>query len=642
MEKETRMKQKKINYYRITLQWIVLLLLAYLVFRPVFDIAYTSDYEAYCPLGGMQALSSYLVTNTLACSMTSLQICIALALILAVIIFSKLFCSYVCPVGTFTEWIGKIGERLKIRYTIKGIPDRVFRIFKYALLFITFYFTIDSSELFCKKYDPYYAAFSAFNTDVVILYAVISIAVVVLGSLFLRQFWCKYLCPLSAATNIFSNFILFAFLTGIYLILVLAFKLDISWMWYLGAVTLLAFFKEAFMMRTKVFPLLKVTRNPDTCTLCRKCDKVCPMAIKISESGAVDHIDCHMCGDCIVHCPEKDVLKINRRKMRWLPPAAVVILTAAAIWFASYTEIPTISERWGTTEQMETAQTFTISGLKNIKCYGSSMSFAEQMKNVNGILGVETFVGSHSVKIFYDPNLINEEQIKEAIFNPSKVVINDPGVNSKIGMVNLKIENYFDAYDEYYLTELLTANSDIYAFSTSFGEPVHALVYFNSEKLNSKQIVDIIESPEIILKDGETETIKQLNFKVSEFDKALTVITREDFYNIIYTPINDKFNKFESYASGSLSLYEIPVIPFGKTEGENLAYLESHVSGDNGVVAMKSFFRNDTAFIRMTFVKSMTDTEKIFQQLIAKKFTIYYSDGTSEEVDNVFNFQNTK
>ncbi|MFH0866275.1 MAG: 4Fe-4S binding protein, partial [Bacteroidota bacterium] len=576
------MKNKKINYYRITLQWIILLLLTYLVVRPFIDTEYTADFEAYCPLGGMLALSSYMVTDTLACSMTSLQISIAIALIIAIILFSKLFCSFICPVGTFTEWLGKIGEKLKIRYTIKGIPDRILRILKFALLFITFYFTIDSSELFCKKYDPYYAAFSGFDSDVVLWYAMITLAVVVLGSIFVRLFWCKYLCPLSAATNIFANFILFAFLTGIYILLNLVFKINISWIWYLGSLTLLAFLKESFMLRTNIFPLFKITRNPDTCTLCRKCDKVCPMAIKISESGAVNHIDCHMCSDCIVHCPEKDVLKINRRKMRWIPPAAVVILTAAAISFASYTEIPTINERWGTPEQMEKAQTYTMSGLKDIKCYGSSISFAKQMKNIYGVLGVETFVGKNTVKIFFDSSVISVEQIKQAIFTPTKRIVNDPQLKEKIGMANLKIQNYFDSYDEYYLTELLTANPSIYAFSTSFGEPVNATVYFNTEKLTLSKIIEIIESPELILKGGEKETVKQLNFKVRDANTVDTVITGVEFFNIMIPPVNDKFNRYESYSQEELSVYEISVLPFGKTAGENLIFLESHASGDEG------------------------------------------------------------
>lgn len=620
------------------MQWIVVVLLGYMLIRPFVDSQYTADFESYCPFGGLQAISSYLVSNTLACSMTSTQMAMGLALILCIILFSKLFCSYICPVGTFTEWLGKMGEKLKVRFTVKGFADRALRILKYALLFLTFYFTINSSELFCKKFDPYYAAFSGFATDVVVLYAVIALVVVVLGSFFIRQAWCKYLCPLSAATNIFANFILFSVLIGIYLLLVLVFKLHIGWIWLLLAITGFAFLKEAFMLKVDFFPLLKVTRNPDTCTLCRKCDKVCPMAIKVSESGRVNHIDCHLCGDCVIECPEKDVLRINRRNIRWVPPIAVILLVAAALWFASITEIPTINERWGTPEQIENAKVYEQRGLKNIKCFGSSMSFAEQMKEVNGVLGVETFVGSHSVKVFYDPALITEEGIKKAIFTPSTVIFNAPSVK-EMGVMDVKIQNYFDSYDEYYLELLLSANTSVYGFSTAFGEPVSAKIYFDPAKLTTAKIIEIIETPEITIKKKKGDAIQELNFKAESNGSKAATISTKDFFESMIKPMDDKFNKFENYKAEELSVYEIPISPLNQETIDQLSYLESHLSNDEGVVAFKTVFTDDNVYADITFVTAKTKPSTIFKLLNSPKFTVYYSDGTSEEVDNTFKFE---
>jgi len=632
---EIKMKKRNINYFRLIIQWAVLLLLAYMVIRPYFDKQYTAYFETYCPFGGIQALSGYFVTNTLACSMTSVQIAIGLALIVCIVIFSKLFCGYICPIGTFTEWLGKQGEKLKLSYTVKGFADRVLRILKYALLFLTFYFTIQTSELFCKKFDPYYAVFTGFSSDVVVLYAVIALAVVVLGSFFIRMAWCKYLCPLSAATNIFANFILFIGLLGVYILLVFVFKIQISWIWLLAAICLLSFLKEAYMMRVEIFPILKITRNPDTCTLCGKCDKVCPMAIKVSESGIVNHIDCHLCCDCIVSCPEKNVLRINRKNIRWMPPLAVVLLTATAILFSSYMEIPTISERWGTPQQMENSKVFSQSGLKNIKCFGSSMSFAQQMKDVKGILGVETYVGSHTVKVFYDPSMINSEGIKKAIYTPSAVILNEP-VNAEIGIMDIKIENYFDSYDEYYLTELLSANPDIYGFLTFFGEPVNAKVYFNPVKLDPSKIIAIIESSEIKVEDGKTESIQKLNFKVQYAEEKFPLINLQEFYMDLIPAMDDTFNKFNRYKSTDLSVYEILLSSFNKEIADQLPSLESHLSNDNGIVGFKTRYTKDGVYAQIIFVKSMTNTSDIFKLLTAPKLKVYFNDGSSEERDNPF------
>ena len=155
----------KNNMYKKGLQWLIVALLGYMVIRLFVDPNYIADFEAYCPIGGMQAFASFMVNNTLACSMTETQIFMGIVLIAGVAFFSKLFCSYICPIGTFTEWLGKIGEKFNVRYTISGIADRSLRL-KYGLLFTTFYFSVKTSELFCKEFDPYYAAFTGFGHDV--------------------------------------------------------------------------------------------------------------------------------------------------------------------------------------------------------------------------------------------------------------------------------------------------------------------------------------------------------------------------------------------------------------------------------------------------------------------------------------------
>jgi len=135
-------KKNPLNYYRITLQWGVFALLLYMLLRPLLDKSYSPDFEAYCPFGGMQSLASYFSSHSLACSMTTIQIALGIALLLAVILLSKLFCSYICPIGTFTEWMGKLGRKFKVHITIKGKTDKILRLLKYVLLFITFYFTV--------------------------------------------------------------------------------------------------------------------------------------------------------------------------------------------------------------------------------------------------------------------------------------------------------------------------------------------------------------------------------------------------------------------------------------------------------------------------------------------------------------------
>ena len=195
---------KKQNWYKLVYQFAIIGILVFMGFRLLIDKAYAPDFEAYCPFGGLQALGSFFTMDSLSCAMTSTQIMMGVALFIGIVLFSRLFCGYICPLGTISEWIGKLGDRLKVRITLKGFADYALRFLKYALLFITFYFTLKSSELFCKKFDPYYAAVSGFNSDVVLLWALIAIGALVIGSLFFRLFWCRYLCPLGALSAIFK------------------------------------------------------------------------------------------------------------------------------------------------------------------------------------------------------------------------------------------------------------------------------------------------------------------------------------------------------------------------------------------------------------------------------------------------------
>ncbi len=631
------MIKKPLNHIRIILQWAILLLITWVFLRPIWDASYISDFESYCPFGGMQALSTYMVSDTLACTMTTLQIFMGIALIVAAIMFSKLFCGYLCPLGTLTEWIGKAGKKFKLRYTLKGIADRAFRVFKYALLFITFYFTISSSELFCKKYDPYFALTSGFGGDVVLLFALIGLAVLIIGSFFITQFWCKYFCPLSAATNIFANFILFITITAIYLVLVLLFKIHISWIWLLAAYTTGGFFAEAFSLRLWIFPLFKVTRNPDTCTLCRKCDRACPMDIKVSELGRVNHIDCHLCCDCIVKCTENGVLKINRKPLRWLPPVIIVVLIAAGILFSSKLEVPTISMMWGSEQQMKDAKIVTLENMKSIKCYGSSVSFAEQMKDVKGVIGVKTFVKHKTVEVYYDEALTDPEKIKKSIFIPSKIFLINPEIE-QIGVISLQIQNYFDAYDEFLLTEILKQQKGFYGFTTIFGEPIDAKLYFNPSLFTPEKIKSIIEAKEISIQNNDIIIVEKLEFKVSSIDKSISKISFSEYMDSLIPAYDAKFNKFETYADSDLEIFKAEIKNFTAGMNDQLSYLVSHVSGNKYIVRVQTKYEGTKIWLYVFFVRGKTSPNDVKNAILAKEFDVMYSDGSSEKILNEIEF----
>lgn len=632
----------KNNWYKLIYQITIAALLFYMGMRLWLDKSYIADFEAYCPFGGLQALGSFLTRDSLSCAMTTVQILMGLALLAAAILFSKLFCGYICPIGTLSEYLGKIGDKLKIRFTITGIADLGLRALKYALLFITFYFTLKSSELFCKKFDPYYAVASGFDSDVTVSWAIITILIVVVGSVFLRLFWCKYLCPLGALTNIFRFSWLFAGVMIIYVILVAA-GLKISFVWPLAILCVAGFILE-ITRKKKTWPnLFVITRNTDTCIDCNLCTEKCPQGIDVAKMERVTHIDCTLCADCIHECPEKDTLQINRKNTRWLPALVLILFIVAALAISRFWELPTIDVTWGSPQQIENAAVFQMSGLKNIKCFGSATTFSNQMRRHQGIYGVAAYVGHKSVKILYDQKMYNDTTLQQLIFVPEKRVISTVGRDvAGITGYRMLVENFFDPLDATYLSHLLRQNSQAVGFTSEFGCPIILTVYFaTGSELQAEALKKIIEMKHLTFESNNNTFNVKLKYKVQTIEK-LPEITRAEYASRMFSPITMRFNGFANIDRDEL--LEV-IFPMGANTANRARYthLVSHLSNDKGIVGFDNYLNNEgTETGRVIFRKELTAAESIFNQMNADSLLIHYSDGRTGKVINPFRFDEVK
>jgi polyferredoxin len=631
-------KNIKINPYRLVFQTAILALISIMIIRLFADKNYIADFEAYCPLGGLLAFTSFLVNDSLACSMTSVQIVMGAALVLAVILFSKLFCSFICPVGTISEWIGNLGEKLKLRFTIKGYGDILLRGLKYAILFVTIYYTVTSSELFCKKFDPYYAAVTGFNTDVSLLWAIAAISVVVLGSFFVRLFWCKYLCPLGAISNIFMFFFTFLAVTGVYLILVFS-GIEISFIWPLALVCSIAYILEFYSLKSRNFPLFRITRNTEICTNCKLCSKTCPQAIDVASLEVVKHIDCHLCSDCIHVCPEEGALTINKKGKKWLPVIVIIILILAGIIAGRSFEIPTLSLYWGDKSRKEEMKIFTRSGLKSVKCFGSSTTFANQMKRVKGVTGVTTYIKTNTVKVMYDPAYIDTVAILKSVFTPVKIHIRMPGEKvSSLDIFRLRVDNFLDPLDAVYLKQLLLQEKDIYGFTTEFDCPVRINIYTDSSaKIDLKKIKDIVEKREIEQPQANGNTIKiKLKFRVTQIEKEALPFSSFTYLANMYYEYRKSYKDEDMKSFSSYSV----VFPGGGTEATNLMLdkLSYHLSVQPGIIGIESVLSDGKPVLRVFFDKSQTTDKTIHEALNSGQIIIPGLNGSATIIANPLSF----
>lgn len=228
----------------------------------------SASLHAICPYGGVETFISLVSYGVFVKKIHSSALVLTGIILVLAVIVGPVVCSYICPLGSIQEWIGKIGRRIfkgKYNTFVPKKYDKFLRFTRYFVLVFTVYLTTNSLKLIFLEVDPYYALFN-FWSDEVTLGGIIVLVIILLSSLFIERPWCKYACPFGALVGL-SN----------------------------------------------LFSIFKIRRNKNTCINCKKCDNVCPMNIEVSTKEVILDHQCIRCGKCTSEeeCPVDNTVNLT-------------------------------------------------------------------------------------------------------------------------------------------------------------------------------------------------------------------------------------------------------------------------------------------------------------------------------------------
>jgi polyferredoxin len=260
--------------------------------------------EGWLPIASLMNLKVWLLTGQLP-RLHPAGMFLLLAFLACSWIFRKSFCGWLCPVGTMSEYLWRIGAQTfgrNVRLPRK--LDIALRSLKYVLLALFLYAV---GYMSVPAIHAFLEGSYGIVDDVKMLNFFRSLGVtgalvlgaIVIASVFVQNFWCRYLCPYGA---------------------------------------LMGFASMASPLR--------IRRVESLCIDCGKCAKACPSVLPVEQLVTIKSAECTGCMQCVASCPAAGALFLSAPRRRRVPAWAVA--SGAAVLFLGICGFARWSGNWQT------------------------------------------------------------------------------------------------------------------------------------------------------------------------------------------------------------------------------------------------------------------------------------------------------
>ncbi len=254
--------------------------------------------EGFLPIGALVSLKRLVLTGYFDQAHPA-GLTIFLAALTLGLLARKGFCGWICPVGTVSNLVEQLSTRLKILVTLPGWLNLPLLSLKYLLLAFFGYLIIWNMPLEAIKgfmASPYYLSADGrmllFFLEPGPLTLTITLAIILI-SLIVRNFWCRFLCPYGALLGLLA---------------------------YIGPVA--------------------IKRDEGLCSQCQQCSRICPADIPVHGKVAIRNPECLGCLECTAICPEQEcpqVTACNKPMAMWMLPLAIIVIYGSIYLWAQLT-----------------------------------------------------------------------------------------------------------------------------------------------------------------------------------------------------------------------------------------------------------------------------------------------------------------